>query len=175
MAVDKMPVAPSALERSSSSAVSDSSADTAKKDAERALKATSAKQCAKLKTKLATWANVEHYWKTRNKDYVVESVAKKVILEATRILDVGLKHDSKGNYEYASVKYGEGLQVMRKAMASVSVECVVGKLLANHSEAFSRRKDEIDFFINPKTLDFPTAPSAPPPASSVTVEGMTLV
>ena len=105
------------------------------------------------------------------------STAKKIILEGTALFEIGLNHDLKANYEYASIKYAEGLQLAERAVALVPLDSVVGKLLQNHSQAFSRRKDEIDFFFHPKTLfDFPTAPGGPPaPGGSVTTRGLTLV
>jgi hypothetical protein len=121
-------------------------------------------------------SNVEHYWTHRNKDYAVALDAKNLIREGISPLEVGLNHDTRADYEYASLKYAEGLQIIQKAMLLVPVDCVVGKLLDNHWQAFSRRKEEIDFFYKPKTLfDFPTAPSAPPPAGAVTTAGLTLV
>ncbi len=121
-------------------------------------------------------SNVEHYWQYVNKDYAVALDAKQVIREGIKLLDIGLNHDICANYEYASLTYAEGLQIIQKAMLLVPAGCVVGNLLDNHRQAFSRRKEEIDFFYHPKVMfDFPNAPSTPPPASSVTTKGQTLV
>ncbi len=121
-------------------------------------------------------SNVEHYWTHRNKDYAVALDAKNFIREGISPLEVGLHHDTRADYAYASLKYAEGLQILQKALLLVPADCVVGKLLENHRQAFSRRKEEIDFFYKPKTLfDFPTAPSAPPSAGAVTTEGLTLM
>ncbi len=105
-------------------------------------------QCMKLKMKLATWeANVQRYWKIRNRLYEVVDEAKFFIMDGHALLQEGLRMDMTCNFALASSNYTDGLAKWDIAMAMIPSESIVAKLLGNHKLDFSKRIEEIDSYI----------------------------